>query len=185
MALPTVTDAKNYLRVEWTTEDPLFTSLLAQAQGSIETMIGYALVAVPISYIDDYSRDAAQEIQLPGPFLTTGPAPVVTDVNGIVVDPTTYLLDNRSGKIRAKFSGWIFNAGPYTTVATIGLSAHPDYAARLEAVVSTAILDLVAHLYEQRNPSEGLLVETVNVAIPPRIMSDILLLPCTRGLLAA
>ena len=75
-----------------------------------------------------------------------------------------------------------------TVFVTIGLSAHPDYATRLEAVASTAILDLVSHLYENRQPvgaSEGLLAETVNVAIPPRIQSDLMLLPCARGLIAA
>jgi hypothetical protein len=183
MALPTVQDARNYLRVDWTTEDPLFTSLLARARGSIEALLGYSMTAVPVTYVD-YGREAASEIQLPGPFLTAGPAPVVTDVNGTVVDATTYILDNRIGKIRSRFGGSIFSAGPYTVVATIGLSAHPDYA-QLEAVATTAILDLVAHLYEQRNPSEGLLVETANVAIPPRIMGDLLLLPCTRGLVVA
>lgn len=183
MALPTVQDAKSYLRVEWATEDPLFTSLLARAQGSIEAVLGYAMTAVAVTWAD-YGRDYVSSwIQLPGPFALS-PAPVVTDVDGTVVDATSYALDQRSGKIRAKYNDGLFTSSQYTVVATIGLSAHPDYAA-LEAVATTAILDLVAHLYEQRNPSEGLLVETVNVAIPPRIMSDIMLLPCTRRLIAA
>ena len=196
MALPTLQDAKDLLRVDLTTEDALITTLLGRAKGSIETLLGYALTAAQVTYVD-FSRDyVSTEIQLPGPF-ALNPAPVVTDLEGVVVVATTYLLDNRNGKIRAKYApgqgygypSGLFRACPYTVVATIGLSAHPDYAASLEAVASSAILNLVAHLYENRNPamlSEGVAGVTLTPdAIPPRILSDLMALPCTSGLLVA
>jgi hypothetical protein len=187
MPLPTVTDAKGYLRVDLPNEDPLFTILLARAKAGIETLLGYAMTAVALTHVDYDRRYPSNELQLPGPFLATGPAPVVTDVNGTVVDPTTYSLDFRQGKIRSKYGGPIFSIGPYSVLATIGLSAHPDYDARLETVASSAILDFVAHLYENRNPmigdDLGQGINSATPAVPPRIISDLMVLPCTRGLL--
>lgn len=184
MALPTLQDAKDFLRVVATDEDALVTAFLARAKAKIETLLGYPMTAAArtiVFYGREYSDDV---IQLPGPFLATGPAPVFTDTGGVVVEATSYVLDVRAGKIRASFGGY-FGPGPYTVVATIGLTAHPDYAGSLEAVASTAILDLVAHYYENRNPS--LSSESGEShqpdAIPPRIVSDLMLLP--GGMLVA
>lgn len=202
MALPTPLDAKLYCRIETADEDVLVSQLLARAKATVEWYIGYPMTAVATTYVNtDVSlpgfstapyRYSVAELQLPGPFLLTAPAPIVTDVNGTVVDPTTYVLDNREGRIRSKDGSAIFGSLPYTVVATIGLSAHPDYAARLEAVASIAILDLVAHLYQNRNPAvisesdEGGSSQSLSPdAIPPRIRQDLWMLPCTRGLIVA
>lgn len=180
MALPTLQDAKDYLRVDLETEDALLTALLARARATVETYLGYPLIAVPYTYVSYSRRIADTEIQLPGPFLATGPTPVFTDVNGVTVDASTYILDGRAGRIRAIYGG-LFAASPYTVVATIGLSAHPDYATRLEALASTSILDLVSHWYENRNPmigdDIGQGVNSTTPAIPQRILSDIMMLP--------
>lgn len=192
MALPTVADCKSYLRKEDTSEDALLTQLLARAQAMIETFIGYRLTAVALSYTD-YAQRYRPFLQLPGPFLVAGTPPVVSDASGGVVDATSYTLDPRSGKIR-----WLYGpptaipSQPYTVVATIGLSVHPDYASSLEAVASQAIIDLVAHLYQNRNPAvvsqgdEGGGSVTLTPGwIPARIVQDLSLLPCTAHLLFA
>jgi uncharacterized phiE125 gp8 family phage protein len=188
MPLPTVTDAKAYLRVDLPTEDPQFTLLLARAKASIEGLLGYGITAAAVTFVAFGRRFSSNELQLPGPFAAS-PAPVVTDVDGVIVDPATYVLDSQAGKIRAKYDDYIFTSSQYTVVATIGLSAHPDYDARLEAVASSAILDLVAHLYENRFPGMsaegGGGVSLTPDAIPARIISDLMALPCTRGLLVA
>lgn len=195
MALPTLQDAKDYLRIVTSDEDSSLTSLLARCKATIETRIGYPMTAYSITYTEYTNyygypgyRYSGNEIQLPGPYALS-PAPVITDGNGVAIDTTTYLLDNRSGKIRSKWGGRIFVSGPYTITATVGLSAHPDYAVRLEAVASSAILDFVAHLYENRNPmiadEQGAGVGADSPAIPPRILGDLMALPCTRGLIVA
>lgn len=192
MALPTVSDCKLYLRKEDTSEDTLLAQLLTRAQAAIETCVGYPMTAAALTYVGYDQRFTTSELQLPGPFLATGPAPIVTDVDGAVVDATTYVLDNRNGLIRSKYEDFIFGAMPYTVVATVGLSAHPDYAARLEAIAALAIVDMVAHLYQNRNPAiasesdeGGGSVSLSPEPIPQRIRQDLLLLPCTRGLVLA
>lgn len=192
--LPTLQDAKQLLRIEHADEDTLVQQLLSRAKADIETFLGYALTAVQTTHVDYTERDnygVQPVLTMPGPFKTAAPAPVVTDVNGSTVDAANYYLDDRGLKIRAK-PGYSFPARPYTIVATIGLSAHPDYAARYELVAATAILDLVAHRYWNRNP--GVRTETDegggskayrDEAIPPEIINQIMMLPGASGMLLA
>lgn len=191
MALPTLQDAKDYLRIDTTDEDALLTALLARSKSAIEVLIGYGMAASSVTFTDYGRVTASPWIQLPGPFALS-PAPVVTDVDGAVVDATTYTLDQRAGKIRAKYNGngissragAIFCSSQYTVVATIGLSAHPDYAIRLESVASSAILDLTAHYYENRYPgisAEGNGGVSLNPdALPQRIQEAVISLPCVQ-----
>lgn len=183
MALPTFADAKRHLRIEHADEDQYVTQLVAYAKAVIERAIGYPFVAVEQTFTD-YAERYAEFLQLPGPFALATP-PVVTDVNGGVIDSSMYILDARGGKIRAPRGSSLASGRPYTVVATIGLSAHPD-AATLEAVASAAILDLVSHLYQNRNPAiesesdeGGGSVSLSPEAIPPRIWQSLMLLPCT------
>lgn len=187
MALPTVADAKSVLRVEDTSEDTLLGQMLARAQALLERLLGYPLTAAAQAYTD-YARtdewDSPVILQLPGPFAA---APVVADVNGTAVDSSTYYVERGTGKIRAK-QGYNFPTGPYTITATIGLSAHPDYATRLEAVATQALLDWVAHLYFNRNPGTTLETDEGGSsrmlspdAVPARVLESVQLLPMAGG----
>lgn len=194
MPLPTVADAKSYLRIEHADEDVLVGKLLARAQAAIEAFLCYPFVAAERTFVEYGPGYRPDFIQLPGPFALS-PAPVVTGPTGSVIASTSYVLDQRGGKIRANTGGF-FGTRPITVVATIGLSAHPDYAVKYEALAGMAVLDLVAHKYQNRNP--GIASESdegggsVNMGgigsqdmIPPPIVQDILLLPCTVGLVMA
>lgn len=186
MPLPVVSDCKSFLGIEDSGSDTLLTSLLARAIAAIETKLGYPLTAASRAYVDYEERDnygVQPVLGLPGPFAAD---PAVVDVNGTAVSATTYDQDRRGGRILAKI-GYSFPTRPYTITATIGLSAHPDYAARLEAAISAAIVDLVAHYYLNRNPSaqsesdEGGGAKSVLAdEIPPRIMSVLWDMPCQR-----
>lgn len=192
MPLPTLADAKSLLRIEHADEDTLVQQLLARAKADIETFLGYDLTAVSRTYIDYTECDnygVQPHLSMPGPFKTAAPAPIVTDVDGVTVDATTYYLDDRGLKIRAK-AGYAFPARPYTIVATIGLSAHPDYASKYELVAATAILDLVAHRYLNRDPGmssetdEGGGTKSIGAPepIPGRIINQLLMLPGASGI---
>lgn len=186
MALPTVSDCKTYCGKEDSSEDTLFTSLLARAIAAIEHKLGYPLTAASRAYVDYDEYDGFNTkpmLQLPGPFAAS---PAVVDRDGTTVDSTTYYQDRYNGRIIAK-PGYGFPARPYTITATIGLSSHPDYAAKLEVAISVAIIDLVAHLYQNRNPgasaeadegggSKSLLAD----ALPPRIVGMLVDMPCQR-----
>jgi uncharacterized phiE125 gp8 family phage protein len=183
MALPTLADAKAVLRLQGTTDDAFVTQLLARAQALVETYVGVRITAATDT-VTDWTTDMVRaygDITM----LSLSRYPVasagltVTDVNAATVDPTTYVLVGTQGLIRAK-AGTTFNAGPYTIAGTIGLSAHPDYATRLEAVISTAILDIVADLYDRRAPgtvseSDGGGFSQVNTqaVIPPRVQMSL------------
>lgn len=194
MALPTASDCKLYLRKEDASEDTLITSLLARAIAKVETFLGYALTSVSITHTDFEEREnygVRSFLQLPGPFKLTSPAPSVVDKDGVAVPTTDYDLDPRGLKIRAKL-GVSFPNRPYSITATVGLSEHPDYAARLEAVVSQAIVELVAIWYWNRNPAAvretdegGGGREVTEDAIPQRIVDLLTSLPMPRGMLLA
>lgn len=184
MALPTVTDVKTFLGKEDTSEDTLLTSLLARAIAAIETKLGYPLTAASRAFVDYEERDnygPQPVLRLSGPFAAD---PAVVDVNGDTVSATTYDQDRRTGRILAKV-GYSFGVRPYTITATIGLSAHPDYATRLEAAISPAVIDLVAHYYLNRNPAAtsesdegGGTKNVLEDEIPPRIMTVLQDMPC-------
>lgn len=196
MALPTVSDVKGYLRIEHADEDNELARQLSRAKAAVETHIGYPLTAAAYTHVDYTETDnygVQPTLRLPGPFKTSSPAPVVTDYYGTTVASTTYALDPRFCVIRA-LPGYAFCNRPYTIAATIGLSAHPDYASRLEPIASLAIIELVAHWYQNRNPAAasetdeaGGTVSQVADAdagrgMPPRILADLALLPHPRGM---
>lgn len=194
MALATAQECKDYLRVQTTAEDTLFTSMRARAIAAIEQELGYPLTSVAHTHVDYCDRDNFGQdpvLALPGPFKLTSPAPVVTDVDGSTFDSAGYTLDARGMKIRAKI-GYSFNRRPYTIVATVGLSEHPDYATRLEAIANQAIVDMVAHLYQNRSlgvnneADEGGGSRTFSsigspALIPKRVMDSIDSLPGRAG----
>lgn len=190
MALPTVADAKSYLRVETTAEDALFAQLLARAKASIEGELGYPLAAAARTHVDyDETDNYGQRprLALPGPFKTADPAPVVTDADGVTVSSTEYIADARGLRLVAA-EGVCFPRRPYSILATIGLDAHPDYAARLELIASIAIIELIAHWHFNRNPAQisavdegGSSVVTQLGEIPTRVMDEINKLPGRMG----
>lgn len=157
MALPTLNDAKAVLRVQTKAEDALIGQFLTRAQAIVETYIGVPIIAVADT-LTDWTTDAVRayghvtRLYLPRYPVATTPAPVLTDVDGNVILASTYVVDPRSGAIRAT-AGNAFDNGPFTIVATVGLSAHPNYTTTIESVVAQAILDLVADLYFRRNPN--------------------------------
>lgn len=193
MALPTTEDIKLYLRDEHAEDDVLLEQMRLRAIADIEGLIGYALVAVSRTHVDYAECDnygVQPRITMPGPFKTSGPAPIVTDREGTTIAASQYYLDGRGMRILAK-AGYSFPTRPYTVVADVGLSAHPDYPTSLEAVASTAIIEIVAHRYLNRNPataqesnegggSKYLGVEAPH--IPARIVQNLLLLPLPRGM---
>lgn len=158
MSLPTLQDAKDYLRIQTLAENVVVTALLARAQAMVETYLGVRITAAEETVTDHTERSArayarVTTLQLPRyPFAATNPAPVVVDAQGQTVDPATYTLEPRFGQLLGN-PGVSFDNGPYAITATVGLSAHPDYATRIEPLVSAAILDLVADLYQRRNPA--------------------------------
>lgn len=187
MSLPTITDCKSYLGIEDTSHDTLLTSLLARAKAFVEAHIGYPLTAAARTFVT-YEDGAVnrwtmrEHLLLPGP-VAASPAPTVADRNGDTVDTDEYTVDSRAGMLRSAVD-FNFDNGPYTVVATIGLSSHPDYAARHEPIASQGIIEIVAHWFQNRNPAVasesdegGNSVTLREGALPARITDALDMLP--------
>lgn len=153
MALPTLAEAKAYLRVDTSAEDTVITDLLASAQAWAESLLGFPITAeqrtvdVPVTAYDAEYRNYFYL----GYPVASSPAIVITDANGDTVSSGTYTVDSRSGRVLAN-SGSSFSATPFSIVATVGLSAHPDYATKKEPILRSLIFGLTSILYRQRNP---------------------------------
>lgn len=149
MALPTVSELKAYLRIENAAEDTLLAALLLRAKAMLEQWTD-----VPITAEAQTAMDRAESVALPvtslifprRPFTVTS----VVDSDGVTVPSADYYIDGTSGIIYAK-TGIAFPFGPYTITAMCGLTLRADYA-RLEPLLSEAIIDLAADLYQRRTP---------------------------------
>lgn len=182
MALPTVNDLIAYLRIESeesTAESGLLTNLLARAQATVE-----AWLDVPIATLSDQEFTDEGCTDPFGPSLRKLLVPyspidadsvVVEDKDGEAVVATDYRVKPLTGEILAD-PGVIFTNPPYTITCDVGLATHPQYATRIEPVLSQAILDLAADYYHARNPraaSEaaggGASTTYVNAVVPERV----------------
>lgn len=148
MALPSVADLKSYLRIESTAEDTLLAALMARAKAMLEGWID-----VPITAETQTAIDRADALDVPVTSLVFPRRPCtitsVVDTDGVTVTAADYWVDGTSGVIYGKDVS--FPYGPYTITASVGLSLRADYA-RIEPLISEAILDLAADLYQRRTP---------------------------------
>jgi hypothetical protein len=171
VALPVAQDLKNYLRVQTTAEDAAIAGILATAAAYARTYLDRPITAKARTYtIEDPRASAFGGSRLSGnptrtPFLRIPDTPVdttqpitITDRTGLVLDPTTYRVDGRTGVVRSGgastvYAGNGFGAYPFTVVATTGLAVLDEYALEIEPAISAAILDIGADLYQRRNPA--------------------------------
>jgi hypothetical protein len=149
MALPTLPELKAYLRIETTEEDALCTLLLSHAVAMLELWMDVPITARSRTVFEQVTgQHAARALIFPGRPI--GSVSIV-DVDGALVDPTTYTVDGASGVIYGKL-GTVFPRGPYQITASCGLSLRSDYA-QLLPVLSQMILDIAADLYQRRTPA--------------------------------
>lgn len=149
MALPTLNDVKRYLRKQTTNEDTLITALLASAIGRVETYLRRPIEAVSQTFVDE-AEGAPCSLILP--VTPVSALTSVTDADGTTLTIADLRFSIETGLVKYK-DGSAFVNGPYTIVATVGLSARVGYASRIEPVISQAIFDTVADLYQHRNPN--------------------------------
>jgi hypothetical protein len=149
MALPTLPELKSYLRIESNEEDALCTLLVSRAVAMLELWMDVPITARSrTAFAGVEGQHAARSLIFPGRPIGSV---TLVDVDGALVDPTTYTVDGASGIIYGKL-GTVFVRGPYQVTAFCGLSLRSDYAA-LEPVVSQMILDVAADLYQRRTPA--------------------------------
>ena len=150
MALPTVTQLKQYLRVETTAEDALFTLWLARATALIEGLLGKPITAVAQTVIvcpHPHPITGRYRLMIPYPFAAS-PAPTLVDDEGTTI-AAGFTSDGQTGFVT--FDEDTTVAGYYTVTVTAGLSAQTNYATKAEPLIAQAITDTVGDWYQRRN----------------------------------
>ncbi len=148
MALPTVQDLKNYLRIESNDEDALCVALLARATAMLELWMDVPITARSRTVFDHASGgNPATALVFPGRPI--GSVSIV-DADGTLVPATDYLVEPNAGMVWAK-NGYAFVRGPYQITAFCGLSLRSDYAA-IEPLIGGLIIDVASDLYQRRTP---------------------------------
>jgi hypothetical protein len=159
MSLPTYADLESYLRIETAGDRTLTTALVARATACVEQYLARPIEAEARTFTLEQPIDALYR-SVTRLFVPVFPvaaqassvdAPTVTDSDALeLIEGDDYRLDYRTGIIYAA-AGVAFAAWPYTIVATVGLDAHPHYAAKYEPILTQAIVDLAASWYQERN----------------------------------
>jgi hypothetical protein len=193
MALPSVQDLREYLRIESTVEDLLLERLLVQARAAVEAYIRQPIEAravtvtlTPHAPAGTWGTSWASALGVSSAARMVFPlAPVAsvvsvdTEDGDTLVADTDYEVNLATGRIVALSGGAGFTATPYTVTAIAGLSLRADYTDHVEPALSSAILDWAADLYQRRNPAAsyesgggGVAVnynETASKTMPSRI----------------
>ena len=152
MALPTVSNLKDYLRIETTAEDTLLQALLDRAKAQLEVWIDTPITAASVTAVDRADVISGQvATSLIFPQRPIASSITVVDSEGTTVAAAEYTVNTASGVIYAN-DGYSFPYGPYTITASTGLSLRGDYA-RIEPMLSQCIIDLAADLYQKRTPN--------------------------------
>lgn len=156
MALPTVRDLCDYLRIEAeeaSAEARALAGILRRATAIVEAWLGRP---IEVQFGQTYEDEAQGEDRTPDKLLIPV-YPVVEatlgikDADGEAVAATSYDVKPLVGVIQG-VNGMRFTNGPYVITCDVGLQTHPDYDRRIEPVLAGAILDVAADLYHARNP---------------------------------
>ena len=164
MALPDRDQLKLYLRIQSDAEDTLLDALLASAIAQVRAFVRRPLVAEARTFVLTKPWDALYRtvttLHLPiypvaAEDSNTSAAEITDNDGTVLVEATDYTIDLRTGLIAGLTSSALFPFGvwPYSITATVGLSALPEYDAEIEPVLSQAILDVAADLYQRRSPA--------------------------------
>jgi uncharacterized phiE125 gp8 family phage protein len=164
----TAAEAKAHLRVDGTAEDVLIASLILTSRLHIEAALGLALITQGWRLTLD-RWPAGGEVRFPlRPVQSVGSITLrASDGSSTVVAPDTYLLDGQALLPRLVPNvAWPApgrGAAGIEIAFTAGLAAA---AADVPAPIRHAILLLVAHWYEHRDPLE---IGAASAAIPPAV----------------
>jgi hypothetical protein len=153
MALPTVAEVKNYLRIQTSAQDSVVTDLLASAKSWAESLIGRRITATSQVMGTLWAgREPFWQSIIYLPFFPVNATGLVlTDADGETVPADTYTVDGDAGKLTAVPPDWFSNP-PYEATADVGLSAGSEYAGK-EPELRGLIMGLAAILYHQSNPN--------------------------------
>jgi uncharacterized phiE125 gp8 family phage protein len=154
MAQLTSCDIKAYLRIQHDAEDRLLSNLLDRATGMVEAYLGKPIYLRQESRIVRVEGDAfgggARLLFLP--VYPISQLLSLTAPDGTAITVADLAVDGRQGVVEYR-SGSRFSLGAYTAVASAGLEALSEFDTVVEPTLNIAICDLVADMYQRRNPT--------------------------------
>ena len=152
--LASIVDVKAYLRIQTDAEDVLLSNLLTSAIGLIESWLGRPIEVEERIFTDEamdgFGARGVRTLHIP----VTPVDDIIALENeaGELIDTTLLRFNPTTGAVRFA-DGSPFLDGPYTITAEVGLEARSDYSTRVVPALNQAILDVVADLYQRRNPA--------------------------------
>jgi uncharacterized phiE125 gp8 family phage protein len=151
-----VSEAKDYLRVDSAVEDPVVASLILAARLHIEGALDIAMVTQSWSlFLDGWPEDGRVSIPL-GPLKSVDSVKVYdAEDTAQTVSPQTYAVDLSSLRPRlVRQAGAVWpTPGRAANGIEIALTAgYGDTTDKVPQPIRQALLMLAAHWYEQREP---------------------------------
>ena len=169
----TVSEAKAHLRVDGTAEDTLIGTLILTSRLHIEAALGLALMTQSWRLTLD-AWPKRRELELPlRPLRSVSSVKVLTaDGAAETVSPASYVvdIDGTPPRIVPNSGSWPLPEKAANGIEIEFTAGFGDEAADVPAPVRQALLLLIAHWYEHRDPIE---VGSRDAAIPAAV-SDLL-----------
>lgn len=165
----TLEEAKAHLRVDGGSEDAFINSLILTSRLHIEAALGLALMTQKWTLLRDRWPDGADVPLMLRPVLSVDGVRVLdADGTAAVVAPTAYVVDVASAAPRLvrRGQGWPRPGLPANGIEIEVTAGFGAVAAAVPAPIRHALLLLIAHWYEHRDPIE---IGTPSVAIPTAV----------------
>jgi uncharacterized phiE125 gp8 family phage protein len=147
-------DAKAHLRLVQNDDDPLISTLIIAARRRIEAETGLALIAQGWScYRDDWPDDGLVELPVAPLIAVTRVTTYADDDTAADIDPAHYYVDSVSTPPRLALRGSRAWPRPGRVANGIEIAVTAGFGSAALAVpedIRNAVLQLVAHLYENR-----------------------------------
>lgn len=166
----TLAEAKAHLRIDGSAEDTLIGSLIVTSRLHVEAALGLALLTQSWSWFLD-AWPPGSHVRLPlRPVQSISAMRLYAPDESVVTIPAdTYLLDGAGAPARLVRSGSL--AWPQPSRAANGIevafiAGYGAAAADVPAPILHAILLLVAHWHEHREPAE---LGSASAPMPPRV----------------
>ncbi len=166
----TLAEAKAHLRIDSTADDALIQSLIVTSRLHIEAALGLALITQSWSwFLDRWPKALRVALPLRPVQAVTSVRHWRVDATSETLNPALFFLDGHAMPARLAWLGTAPPAEPERRVNGIEIAFTSGFGATAESVPSTirhALLLLVAHWYENREPVE--IGSGVN-AVPPMV----------------
>ena len=166
-------EAKAQLRVDGTAEDALIDSLIVTSRLHIEAALGLALISQSWRLVlDCWPLSGGVELPVFSVTAVTAVRTLDADGDAALIDSVGYAVDaiGRPARVTSRSGYWPAPGAPTNGIEIDFDAGYGAAAADVPAPIRQALLMLVAHWYEHRDPAAA---ETRDVRVPGPI-SDLL-----------